>query len=181
LAAGACGGDDGDEESTNTTTASSTSAPTTTLDEETQKEEAAKAAFLAYHGAALEAASDPVAPRLPKLQNLMTDDQQQIVTRNLEDLQASGRAVRAGVESLSSHDVRSADLQRGGWVLIVDCEVDDAVVYEVETGNVIDDDIATRLVEARMVHEAGTWKLALSSITREWDGASECSGQPSLS
>jgi hypothetical protein len=172
----ACGGDDA-EESTGSTVSSTTAAPTTTLDEETWKVEAAKDAFLDYHRAVLEAASEPVTPGLPKLQDLMTNDQQRLVTRNLEDLGASGRAVRVGVESLSSHDIRSADLQVDGSVLIVDCEIDDAVVYEVGTGDVIDDDIATRLVEARMVYEAPTWKLALSRITKEWSGVGECSDQ----
>jgi predicted lipid-binding transport protein (Tim44 family) len=174
----ACGGGD-DEEATEPTASSTTAVPTTTLDEETRKEEAAKEAFLNYHRAVLEAASEPVTPGLPKLQHLMTNDQQRIVTRNLEDLDASGRAVRVGFESLSSHDIRRADLHADGSVLIVDCEIDDAIVYEVETGKVIDDDIATRLVEARMVYEGSTWKLALSRITNEWGGAGECSGRAS--
>jgi hypothetical protein len=172
-----CGGDDEEEGSTGSSASSTTAAPTTGLDEETGKEEAAKEAFLDYHRAVLEAASEPVTPGLPKLQDLMTNEQQRIVTRNLADLDASGRAVRVGVQSLSRHDIRSADLQVDGSVLIVDCEIDDAVVYEVGTGEVIDDDIATRLVEARMVYEAPTWKLALSRITKEWRGAGECSGQ----
>jgi hypothetical protein len=179
-AAGGCGGAD-DEESTGTTAASTTSAPSTTLDEETQKEQAARDAFLAYHDAVLEAASDPVRPNLPRLQDLVTDEQQRTVTRNLTNLQGSGMAVRAGVGSLSAHDLRSADLHADGSVLIVDCEVDDAVVYEVATGTVVDDDVVTRLVEARMVAEAGKWRVALSRITKEWNGAGECVGQPSSS
>jgi hypothetical protein len=179
LAVAACGGDDGGadgEEATDSTTPSTTSAPTTTLDEETRKEEAARAAYLAYHEAVLEAASDPVTPDLPELQQLTVGDQQRIVTRNLEDLQSRGQAVRPGNESLSSHQVRSAELQQDGSIVIVDCEVDDAIVYDIQTGRVIDDDVVTRLVEARMVREAGNWRLSLSTITEEWDGANECSG-----
>ena len=174
LAAGACGGDDGDEESTNTTTASSTSAPTTTLDEETQKEEAATAVYLAYWDAYLEATAEPVDPRLPAMQQLMTGDHKRVVTRDLEDRQARGEAARLPTNSQLRHEVLSADLQPDGSVQITECEVNDAIIYDVANGAVINDEVVAKLATATMVTEGDSWRIADSTVVRRWPGAVEC-------
>ena len=173
LAAGACGGNDGDEESTDQTAPSSTSAPTTTLDEEAQKEEAAKAAYLAYWEAYLEATAEPVDPQLPAMQELMTGDHQRVVTRDLEDRQARGEAARLPPNSQLRHEIHSADLQSDGSVRITECEVNDAIIYDVASGAVINDDVVTKLATATMVDERG-WKIADSTVVGRWPGAVEC-------
>jgi hypothetical protein len=174
LAAGACGGDDGDEESTNTTTASSTSAPSTTLDEETQKEEAATAAYLMYDEAFFKSAADPVNPRLPELQALVTGSQQALVTRNLVEMRANGQAVRLPRGSQARQDLRLVELQTDGSVEITSCEVDDSIVYEVATGVVINDDIVTNLISTTMVNQDDRWKLTFSERRKRWPGIVEC-------
>jgi hypothetical protein len=176
LAAGACGGDDGDEESTNRTAPSSTAAPTTTLDEETQKEEAATAALLEYYDAYQEATAEPVAPQHAELQALVTGEHKVVVTRNLQERQAKGEAVKLPADTQSSHDIRSAEMQPDGTVQIVDCQVDDSIVYDVETGDVVDDDVVTKLVIGSLVLEGGAWKVAFTEISEAWSGARACDG-----
>jgi hypothetical protein len=169
----ACGGDD-DEESTGSTATSTTAAPTTTLDEETRKEEAAKEAYLAYWDAYMEATAEPVDPQLPAMQELMTGDHQRVVTRNLEDRQARGEAVRHPAGSRATHEIRSAELQPDGSVKITECEVDDAVVYVVATGAVIDDEVVTKLATADMVEVDSSWRVAQSEVLQRWRGVVEC-------
>jgi hypothetical protein len=173
VALGACGGDD-DEESTGTTAASTTSAPSTTLDEETQKEEAAKEAYLAYWDAYTKATSEPVDPQLPAMQQLMTGDHQRVITRNLEDRQARGEAVRRPAGSQATHDIQSADLQQDGSVKITECEVDDAVVYVVATGVVVNDEVVTKLATSDMVEIDGSWRISHSDVIQRWRGVVEC-------
>jgi hypothetical protein len=168
----ACGGDD--DESTDPTTGSAMAAPTTTLDEETRKEEAAKTAYLAYWDAYMEATADPVDPQLPAMQELMTGDHQRVVTRNLEDRQARGEAVRHPAGSQGTHEIQSAELQPDGSVKITECEVDDAVVYVVATGAVIDDEVVTKLATAEMVEVDGSWRVAHSEVIQRWRGVVEC-------
>jgi hypothetical protein len=175
VALAACGGDDSDEESTDQTAPSSTSAPTTTtLDEERQKEEAAKAAYLAYWDAYVEATEEPVDPQLPAMQSLMTGDHQRVVTRDLEDRQARGEAARLRTNSRLRHEILSADLQLDGSVHITECEVNDAIIYDIASGAVINDDVVTKLATASMVDEGGSWKIADSTVVRRWPGAVEC-------
>jgi hypothetical protein len=175
LAAGACGGDDG-EESSDPPAASTTSAPTTTttLDNETQKEEAAKAAYLAYWEAFERASMEPVNPRSDELQIRMTGDQARLVTRNLEEMQASKQASRHPANSRASHRVSANDLLADGSVRIADCQVDDAVVYDTTSGAVINDAVVTNLIIAMMVQEGGAWKVALAERTKKWAGVVEC-------
>jgi hypothetical protein len=173
VALGACGGDD-DEESTGTTAASTTSAPSTTSDEETQKEEAAEEAYLMYDDAFFRAAADPVDPRLRDLQELVTGNQQTLVTRNLEEMQAKGQAVRLPARSQARQDLKLVDLQADGSVEITSCEVDDSIVYVVATGAVINDDVVTNLISTTMVNESSAWKLSFSERRERWPGIVEC-------
>ena len=172
---GGCGGDD-DEESTGSTASSTTAAPTTTLDEETRKEEAATRTLLDYYDAYQQATAEPVNPQHAKLQALVTGEHRLVVTRNLEERQANGEAVRLPASTQSRHDIRSAKLQPDGSVEIVDCQVDDSIVYEVETGEVVDDDVVTKLVIGSMWFEGGSWKLAFSEISEAWPGVGACDG-----
>jgi hypothetical protein len=167
-----CGGDDEEEGSTASTT---TAAPTTTtLDEKTRKEVAAKAAYLAYWDAYMEATTEPVDPELPAMQELVTSDHKRVVTRNLEDRQARGEAVRRPAGSQATHEIQSAELQPDGSVKIIECEVDDAVVYVVATGAVIDDALVTKLATADMVEVDGSWRVAHSEVIQRWQGVVEC-------
>jgi hypothetical protein len=175
VALGGCGGDD-DEESTGTTAASTTSAPSTTLDEETQKEEAATAALFEYYDAYQEATAEPVNPQHPELQALITSEHKVVVTRNLEERQAKREAVRLPANTQTAHDIRSVELKPDGTVEIVDCQVDDSIVYEIESGHIVDDDVVSKLVVASMAVEGGDWKLAFSEIAETWSGVTACDG-----
>jgi hypothetical protein len=168
----ACGGDD--EEATEPTASSTTAAPPTTLDEETRKVEAAKAAFLDYYEAFFTAAAEPVNPQLPELQRLMTGDQRRIVTRNLEDMRARGHATRLPPDSHRRQDPRVVTLRADGSVEVTSCEVDDSIVYEVDTGAVINDDVVTNVIAATLVNERGQWKITFSERTKTSPGIVEC-------
>jgi hypothetical protein len=176
VVAGACGGDDGDDGSADTTAATTTSAPPTTLDDETQKEEAATTALLDYYDAYQEATAEPVDPQNAELQALITGEHKVVVTRNLQERQAKGEAVKLPANSQSSHDIRSAELRPDGTVEIIDCQVDDSIVYEVATGNVVDDDVVTKLVIGSMAQEDGDWKVAFAEISEAWPGVRACDG-----
>jgi hypothetical protein len=171
----ACGDDGGDDdEATGSTAPSTTEAPTTTVDEATQKEEAAEAAFLAYYDAYQKATAAPVDPEHPEMQALVTDLHKVVVTRNLQDRIARGEAVRLPTNSQNSHDIRSAELQPDGTVEIVDCQVDDSIIYDVESGRVVDDDVVTKLVTGSMAQESGAWKVAYTEVSQSWSGAGSC-------
>jgi hypothetical protein len=167
----ACGGDD-DEESTGPTASSTTAAPTTTTTDPSAEVEAA---YLGYWDAYLKASMDPVDPHLSELQDRMTGAQRQATTRNLENMQATGQAVRRPAGSQHMHGVIEVSVQ-GRRGLVHACSVDDLVTYEVATGRPIDDSVATKRYEASVVLERGTWKVEQVTETERVEGVVPCPG-----
>ena len=173
----ACGGDDHDgtaPDPTPRSTTTTTEPTTTTLSELDQKIEAAKAAYLAFMHAVRAAEAAPVTPHLPDVQAVMTGLQQTQITANLEGMQARGEAVRLPENSQDSQEVLTASLQPDGSVLLKACEINDAVVYDVATGAVVDDDVITIEVDVTVVQENGVWKVADTVITEESNGVVPC-------
>jgi len=173
----ACGGDDDDgtaPDPTPRSTTTTTEPTTTTLSELDQKMEAAKAAYLAFMHAVRAAEAAPVTPHLPDVQAVMTGLQQTQITANLEGMQARGEAVRLPENSQDSQEVLTASLQPDGSVLLKACEINDAVVYDVATGAVVDDDVITLKVDVTVVQENGVWKVADTVITEESNGVVPC-------
>jgi len=172
VALAACGGDDSDEESTDQTAPSSTSAPTTTT---TNPRAEVEAAYLAYWDAYLTASMEPVDPHLAELQDRMTGDQKRATTRNLENMQASGQAVRRPEGARHMHAVTDVSVQ-GDQGLVHACTIDDLVTYDIATRRPIDDSVATKRYEAFLVLEAGDWKVRLVTETERVEGVVPCPG-----
>ena len=59
-----------------------------------------------------------------------------------------------------------------------DCATNDGVVYRVATGQVLDDGVVTRSVEATMRRVDGAWRLADSRVIQEWKGVAGCALSP---
>jgi hypothetical protein len=180
LTTAACAGDDPSDPaappSTTDPTTTTTEPTTTTLSELDQKIEAAKAAYLAYGHAYRTAATAPVTPHLAEVQAVMTGLQQSQITANLEGFQARGEATRLPPNSQERDEFLDAQLQPDGSVLLKTCSVNDAVVYNVATGTVVNDNVVTAAIDVTMVEEGGAWKVADSVVTARWDGVVPCEG-----
>jgi hypothetical protein len=157
-------GEDGDEESTGSTASSTTAAPTTTLANPSAEVEAA---YFAYWDAYLKAVTEPVNPELPELQALMTGSHKRVVTRNLRNMQANAHAVRERENSQYRNVLETVDFIADSAKFRA-CSYDDLVTYDVVTSEPVDDSVATKWLEGRMVLEGDHWKVAgLEIIDRE--------------
>jgi len=177
LAAAACGGGDDDADPPSTsdrTTTTPTEPTTTTLSETDQKIEAAKTAYLAFVRAFRAAETPPVNPHHPDVQAMTTGLQQTQITANLEGMQARGEAARLPENSQDHQDFLTASVQPDGSVLLKTCEVNDAIVYNVATGAIVNDRVVTVTVDVTMVEESGAWKVADSITTAKLDGVVPC-------
>jgi hypothetical protein len=165
----ACGGDD-DEESTGSTASSTTAAPTTTTTDPSAEVEAA---YLGYWDAYLKAVTEPVNPELPKLQALMTGSHRRVVTRNLRNMQANAHAVRERDNSHYRNVLETVDIIDDSATFRA-CSYDDLVTYDVATDEPIDDTVATKWLEGRMVFEEDRWKVAELEIVGRETGNDRC-------
>jgi hypothetical protein len=178
LGVAACGGGDDDEadppSTSDPTTTTTTERTTTTLSETEQKIETAKAAYVAYAHAYRAAATDPVMPQLPEVQAVTTGLQRSQITANLEGLQARGEATRLPDNTQDSQEFLGAEVRPDGSVYLKACVVNDAIVYNVATGAIVNDAVVTATVDVTVVQEDGAWKVADSVITNRSDGAVPC-------
>jgi hypothetical protein len=163
----ACGGDN-DQESTGSTASSTTAASTMTTTDPSAEVEAA---YLGYWDAYLKAVTEPVNPQLPELQQRVTGAQRTIVTRNLQQLQTRGEAVRLRQPSRYRHVVRTIERSNGS-ASVEACVYDDLITYDVGTGVEVDDSVAWKEVHAELVQQQGIWLVSYLEIARATGGGS---------
>ena len=180
LVISACGGDDngGDASSTTTTERRSTaSSSTTSTTEAASTDGTAKQAvvdrYIAFWQARLEANQAPVNPDHPSLAEYATGKQLENVIAETRRRRDDGLAIRRPENSVGKHDVRIVN-EGTDEVTLQDCSVNDGVIYRVDSGEVVDDNVVTQSIRAIMRLVDGKWKLEQASLVQEWPGVAGC-------
>ncbi len=175
-------GEDGDDEiaapspssieqrSTSESTPAETTAPS---DGQEPVEEEIITRYHAFWEARFEANRAPVNPDHPGLREYATGEQFETAIAGIRQNAAEGLAVRRPDGSSRRSEVRVVSVE-GDQATVQECFVDDGVVYRVETGEVINDAVATHNVRATMVQVDGEWKLSSSSLVQRWEGVAGC-------
>ena len=98
----------------------------------------------------------------------------------LETTQRSdqGLALRPAAEQVAEqHRVKVVSVE-GDTTILQDCATDDDVVYRVSNGEVVNDRVTTRNVEATMRRVDGVWKLVHTRVVQTWEGVAGCAQSP---
>lgn len=176
----ACGGDDnGDDASSTTTTErrSTASSSTTSTTEAPSTDGTASQAvvdrYVAFWQARLEANQAPVNPDHPSLAEYATGQQLENVVAETRKRRDDGLAIRRPENSVGKHDVRVVN-EGADEVTLQDCSVNDGVIYRVNSGEVVDDNVVTQSIRATMRLVDGKWKLERASLVQEWPGVAGC-------
>jgi hypothetical protein len=165
--------------STTSTSVASTAAPdtsppdTSTVDTVASVKLAVSEAYDAYWRTWEEAITAPVNPQHPGLDRYFTDIALERARTNLQKMVDKGTAGRPADNPVGKHTIRSIDTN-GKVAYIEDCSVDDGVIYDVASGNVVDDNIATSLIAGTAINVDGEWKISNTLVKRRWDGVSLC-------
>ncbi len=173
LALGACGGG---EEAVDPTTEQTTTAPpeTTTTTVAPTPEEEVLAAYQAYWAAVDEAFGPPqVRPDLPALRQYATGEVLAGIVRRAEEVKGRDSVARLRENGQYVHraEVLSVD---SDTATVRDCNINDVVVENATTGEVIDDGVSTRLYISMLVRETGQWKVATLDRETGWEGVAGC-------
>ena len=166
--AGACS-DDGEPIAEPTTT----SRPSTTTSTEPAAEDEVVDRYLAFWEARREANTAPVNPDHPALPEYAAEAQLDQVVLETTQRRDQGLALRAAADPVGEHRVDVVELD-ADTATLQDCATDDDVVYRVATGEVVDDAVATRNVEATMRLVEGEWKLVRTRVVQTWEGVAGC-------
>ena len=180
LSASCDGGDDGEaigggDQSPSTVIESTTAAPseTTTTAAPTPEEEVL-AAYLGYWAAVDQAFGPPEAnPEAPALRQYATGEVLPGIVTSAEKLKAEGSVARLLPDGQYVHQAEVVSLD-GETATVRDCNIDDLVLEDASTGEIIDDGISTRLYVSTLVREDGQWKVAVLNQEMKWEGVAGC-------
>lgn len=174
LVAGACSGDDdpSDGAAATSTTETSVAETTTTAEPTTTTEDPAAAveqAFFDQWDAYLEIVRNPD-PSHPLIEQTYTGGARDEVLNGVSKLISEGRAIRRPDDPQlfipRVLDIR--ELSETEFVLF-ECTIQGLVLFDQETGDVVDDELADYNRKSRYVLEDGRWKVAQTTRFEEGD------------
>ena len=174
-----CGGGDNRDDAAPTTTterrstASSSATSTTESHSEAPTEQVVVNRYLAFWQARLEANQAPVNPDHLSLAEYATGEQLENVIAETRRRRDEGLAVRRPAKAVGKHDVRIVN-EGTDEVTLQDCSINDGVIYRVDSGEVVNDDVVTQSIRATMRFVDGKWKLERASLVQEWPGVAGC-------
>ena len=89
-----------------------------------------------------------------------------------------GQASRFPEGSVSRIDAISVEVT-GDGATVETCGVDDSIVFDSATGNVINDDVVTVRASSTLQRDGDHWKLATRSELERWEGVAGCAVEQS--
>ena len=120
-----------------------------------------------------EANRDPVNPADPRFGEYATGQQFDNIIKETTQRRDQGLALRRPQPSITERRVKVVELA-GDSATLRDCATNDGVVYRVNTGEVVDDSVATYNVLSTMRRVDGLWKLDHTSVVQQWKGVAGC-------
>jgi hypothetical protein len=135
--------------------------------------EAVAAAYDAAMAAFDLAATEPVRPDHPALASTTIDP----ALSSVRDLTSSwlgfGQALRYPTPSV--HRIVILDVEVDGDTAVLEtCNVDDGILYEPESGRILNDRVTTARDRATMLRVEGAWKLSQREQLDKWEGVAGC-------
>jgi hypothetical protein len=157
-----------------TTSTETTAAPTTNDSKPADIHGDAAEARAVYdrYWSAWRIANNPPEPMNEQLRETAADPLLTETTSAITTRANAGVSMVPSPDDQYSHEVRSVTVE-GDEASIVDCSIDDAVLVS-ESGQVLNDAVETRLIEARLIRIEGQWRVSdLKTLWRS-DGVKPC-------
>ena len=197
VAALGCSGDDGATPSTSTTAATGSSttteatAPTTTSESTTNTtaatsgstppaqsaEQEIVARYIGYWNARLAANSGTPDPEAPALRDFATGAQLDAVIAETRTNLEQGLALRPADDPADFQQVEVIEVD-GDRAVVQECVVDDQVVIRRDSGEVVNDAVATHNVRGELQKIDGVWRVSEARLVQRWEGVAGCASAP---
>jgi hypothetical protein len=176
LASACAGGDDSRATRGPARTTKPSAAPTTLAT--TGGSDPATAALAAYQRfwKVWVAANDPPNPDDPEIADVETGHQLTGTIQAIQDKRALGEVVRLPPHSRYRHNATVQIASNGTVAAVSDCAVDDSILSNAATGQIIDNQIETQMIAATMTLTPQGWKVLDTRYLKTWPGVVSCSG-----
>ncbi len=112
-------------------------------------------------------------PDLPALAATHTGAHLEKLRNRLRARAAAGQLGRDGPHSRDTSRA-TVDQVLENRIIVRDCQIDDGLLVTGSSGEIVDSDTVTRLLQAELVRVDGRWRVASNRALVEWDGVSGC-------
>ena len=164
-----------------------TAAPTTTPAEPEAEETSTTAAqdessieillgdaVRAYFDAREAASSGPRPdPTDPALAEVAASAELERLIQSIQDKVDAGQAIRPGEQALADIGVGFVE-QAGDFATVAACSIDDGVIFDVATGDVVNDEVLTHNYRVDLALLDGVWKVTEIVRVQQWEGVGGC-------
>lgn len=129
--------------------------------------------YIGYWDARYQAGREPVNPESPLLAEFATGRQLETVREETRYRQEHGQAFRYPEASLARRSVQVVSVapERAE---VIDCVIDDGVLYEIATGKVLNDELASQSLRAELWLVEGRWRVEAAFFIEQWAGVAGC-------
>lgn len=159
---------------TSTTTGSTTTeaVPPTTAPGTTPEEEVIDR-YIAFWNARFEANSGTPDPNHPGLHEYATGAQLEAVIAETQSNLEQGLAFRPADEPHGFQSVTVIELD-GDRAVVQECVVSDGLVVRRDTGEVVDDEVATHNVRGELIRVEERWRVSSAELIQRFEGVAGC-------
>lgn len=156
-------------DATEATTSSTASTPagTTVEDEITAR-------YVGYWNARFAANSDTPNPNDPALREYATGEQLDAVVAETQRNLDEGLAFRRAPSPANVQRVKVVSVD-GDHAVVQECVVSDGVIVRRDTGEIVNDDVATHNVRGELDRVDGVWRVSSAQLVQRWEGVAGCS------
>ena len=158
--------------STTSTEPSSTTSSTSTTGGQSVEDEIISR-YVGYWDARLAANSGTPDPNDPALREFATGRQLETVIAETRANLDEGLAFRARPNPADFRKVTVVEVD-GDRAVVQECFVDDGLVVRRDTGEVVNDTVATHNVRGELVRIDGAWRVSEARLVQRWEGVAGC-------
>jgi hypothetical protein len=170
-AAPACGDDEADDAGTDVTTTTEPPATTSTTAPPTPEEEA-EAVYLELVDVVERLTSTEPDPDDEDLNRLATEPVLGEIRDNFATMLAENHRVEIG--SRTSHRVMSVEAEEADTAILRECYVGNDTTTDLDDGSIVDQGLATRVLEATVTRSGGAWAVSDVATIDILDGEVPC-------
>lgn len=156
-----------------TTTSTSATNVTSTTGEASSPEQEVIDRYVAYWEARFAANSGTPNPDDPALREYATGAQLDAVIAETQSNLDNGLALQRRDDPASIRRVTVVSIE-GDRAVVQECFVDDGLVVRRDTGEAVNDTIATHNVRGELDRVDGVWRVAEARLIQRWEGVAGC-------
>ncbi|KAA0235951.1 MAG: hypothetical protein EDR02_02000 [Actinobacteria bacterium] len=136
-------------------------------------EEEIIASYIGFWDARFAANSGTPNPDDPALREVATGEQLETVINETRANLEQGLAFRPADDPANIQQVTVIEVD-GDRAVVQECVVTDGVIVRRDSGQIVNDEVATHNVRGELLLVDGVWRVSLARLVQRWEGVAGC-------